>query len=273
MQSASREALAAVRARVASALGHFTSTEGMSGLAEELYAVADVLTAQPRLRRRLADPAVPADARRGLAEQLFHSRVSASASGIVGAAASQRWSGAWDLVDAFSSSADDVLMAAAENEGVVDAIEDELFRLERILDAESSLTTLLDEATVDPERRAQLLAGILDNKAHPLTIALVRHAVTSQRKRSILLALDGLIEAAGARRQRSVARVLSAVELTDQQQGDLAERLTQMYGRRIEVRHAVDPSVRGGLIVHIGDEVIDGSIALRIAQIRSAFAG
>ena len=84
---------------------------------------------------------------------------------------------------------------------------------------------------------------------------------------------DRLIEAAGARRMRSVARVVSAVEMTDQQQGKLAEKLSQLYGRRIEVRHAVDPSVRGGLVVHIGDEVIDGSVASRLNQIRATFAG
>jgi F-type H+-transporting ATPase subunit delta len=97
--------------------------------------------------------------------------------------------------------------------------------------------------------------------------------VTSQRKRSVLLAIDDLIEAAGRRRERSVARVVSAIELTDRQQGELAERLSQMYGRRIDVRHAVDPSVRGGLVVHLGDEVIDGSVASRLTKIRSAFAG
>ena len=107
---------------------------------------------------------------------------------------------------------------------------------------------------------------------HPLTLALVRHAVTTQRKRSILLALDDLIEAAGARRELSVARVVSAIELTDAQQGNLAERLSAMYGRRIEVRYAVDPAIRGGLAVRVGDEVIDGTISSRLTQIRNAFA-
>jgi F-type H+-transporting ATPase subunit delta len=39
------------------------------------------------------------------------------------------------------------------------------------------------------------------------------------------------------------------------------------------VRYAVDPSIRGGLVVRVGDEVIDGSIASRLTQVRSAFAG
>ena len=273
MQAASRQALTDLRSEVASVLGRFSTTQGLAGLADELYAVADLLTAQPRLRRRLADPASPPEQRTGLAEALLSGKVSASALSVVDGAVAARWSAAWDLVDAIETSGDDVLLAAAESENALDSVEDELFRLERILDAESTLTTMLDEASVDASRRGDLVEGLLANKAHPVTIALVRHAVSTQRKRSILLALDDLISAASARRNRSVARVVSAVEMTDKQQGDLAARLSEMYGRRIDVRYAVDPSIRGGLIVRVGDEVIDGSIASRLTQVRSAFAG
>jgi F-type H+-transporting ATPase subunit delta len=165
-----------------------------------------------------------------------------------------------------------VLLAAADQAGVSDELEDELFRFERILDAESNLSTVLDEVTAAPERRVALLEQIIGDRVHPLTLALIRHAVITQRKRSVRLALDDLIEAAGERRMRSVARVISAVPMTDQQQAALADRLTEVYGRRIEVRYAIDSSIRGGLVVRVGDEVIDGSIAARLTQIRNAFA-
>jgi F-type H+-transporting ATPase subunit delta len=273
MQAASREARTTLRTQVESVLARFSAIDGMSALAGELYSVADLLTAQPRLRRRLADPASPAAARKGLADQLLQGKISASALSVIGSAVSQRWSTAWDLVDGIESSGDDVLLAAAEKAQVIDEVEDELFRLERVLDAESNLATLLDEVTAAPQRRVELIDQIIGSKVHPLTLALVRHAVTTQRKRSIRLALDDLIEAAGDRRERSVARVLSAVPMTDRQQNALADKLSELYGRRIEVRYAVDRSIRGGLVVRIGDEIIDGSVASRLIQVRSAFAG
>jgi F-type H+-transporting ATPase subunit delta len=272
MQAASREASASVRAQVESVLPRFSSTDGLTGLADEFYAVANLLTAQPRVRRRLADPASSPDDRKALADRLLTGKVSASALAVVSSAVSQRWSQAWDLVDAIESSGDDVLLAAAEKNDLSDEIEDELFRFERILDAESGLSTLLDEVTASPERRIQLLDSVIGDKVNPLTLALIRHAVATQRKRSVRLAIDDLIEAAGARRERSVARVISAVPMTDQQQSNLADKLTELYGRRIEVRYAINPSIRGGLVVRVGDEVIDGSIVSRLNQIRSAFA-
>jgi F-type H+-transporting ATPase subunit delta len=67
--------------------------------------------------------------------------------------------------------------------------------------------------------------------------------------------------------------VTSAVPLTDAQQQRLAAALSAMYGRAMSVRTALDPGVQGGLVVRVGDEVIDGSIAHKLAAARSALAG
>jgi len=71
----------------------------------------------------------------------------------------------------------------------------------------------------------------------------------------------------------SVARVASATPPSDEQQRDLAQALTTLYGRAIEVRCSIDPAIRGGLVVRVGDELIDGSVASRLNQARAAFAG
>jgi F-type H+-transporting ATPase subunit delta len=220
----------------------------------------------------LADPAAPSAARAALAEQLVGGKVGASALNVVKAAVSKRWSSAWDLLDAIESTADDVLLAGAEHAGAIEAVEDELFRLERILDAEDELTVLIDEPGVDVSRRQDLLTSVVAGKVSEFTAALLNHAVGSERKRSILLSLDDLVVAAANRRQRSIARVVTAVELTAPQQSALAARLTEMYGRSMDVRYSVDPTIRGGLVVRVGDEVIDGSIATRLTDVRSAFA-
>ena len=69
---------------------------------------------------------------------------------------------------------------------------------------------------------------------------------------------------------RSIARVVSAVPLSDAQESRLAAALTAIYGRAMSVRTALDPHVQGGLVVRVGDEVIDGSVATRFAAARAA---
>lgn len=272
IHAASREALATLRERAEAVRGEHAAGE-YADLAAQLYAVTDLLTAQPRLRRTLGDPATAADARAGLAQRLFGGRIGADALEIVSQAVSLRWSSPWDLLDGLESVADDILFAAADEQNVLDEVEDELFRFERVLEWESDLAGLLDDASVPSARRVGLLDSVLSGKVQPVTLALLEHAVTSQRKRTLRSAIDGLLEAAAKRRERSVARVLSAAPLTDAQTERLADALSQIYGRTISIRSAVDPSVRGGLLIRIGDEVIDGSVAHRLEAARAALAG
>lgn len=273
IRSASRQALDALRQEENAVFDGRVSANTLSTIAAELYAVADLLVTQPRLRRTLGDPATPAEGRAELAESLISGKVGNHVLNLVKAAVSLRWSSPWDLTDALEDAGDTALFAAAEKDGKLDQLEDEMFRLERILEAEGEAAALLDEFTVAAERRNTLLEQLVGNKVTPVTLTLVKHAVASQRKRSITLALDDLLEKATARQERSVARVTSAVPLSDEQQDRLGAVLSDMYGRAISVRTALDPHVQGGLVVRVGDEVIDGSVATRFAQARAALAG
>ncbi len=270
MRSASRQALATLREQVESSTG--ASADAQLSLAGELYSVANLLVNQPGLRRTLGDPASSAQARAGLISNLLGPHVGARTLEIAQAAASQRWSSPWDLADSLELVANDTLFAAAEQAGVLDEVEDEIFRFERILEAEGELVSLLDEQSVDADRRIGLLTQLLAGKVHPITQSLLEHAVTSQRKRSVVFAIDDLVDAAAARQHRSVARVISAVELTDAQQARIGAALLEIYGRPMSVRTAVDPSIRGGLVIRVGDEVIDGSISSYLAAARAALA-
>jgi F-type H+-transporting ATPase subunit delta len=132
---------------------------------------------------------------------------------------------------------------------------------------------LLDEATVPPQRRIQLLDALVADRVHPITGELLRHAITSRRKNTVRLAIDDLLAGAAKRRNRSVAKVVSAVELSAAQQDRLTTALSELYHRPISVRTGVDPAIRGGLVVRVGDEIIDGSVTARMLQARTALAG
>jgi F-type H+-transporting ATPase subunit delta len=272
MHPASREALRTLRQRLEEATGRPAGSDQLVQLASELVAAAELLTRQPRLRRMLADPSTEAERRTDLVARLLTGKLAANSLQLVREAVALRWSTPWDLVDALELVSADVLLAAAENDGALDQVEDELFRFERILDAYSDLAVLLDEAAVPAERRVRLLDEVIGGKVHPVTRELLAHAVASPRRRAMSFAIDELLAAAAGRRERSIAKVISAIPLTEDQENRLAETLSEQYGRRISVRVAVEPAVRGGLVVRIGDEVIDGSVASRLTEVRRALS-
>ena len=272
IRGVSRASLDTLRADVEQGISDLSSTD-RSALSEQLSAVGVLLTAQPRLRRALADPSMSPEARSTLATTLLQDKIGSSAMAVIRTAVQQRWSSPWDLVDSIEQTADDVLLYDAEVAGSLGEIEDELFRFERILEAQPQLTTLLDSAAQPPDRRVQLLRTLVSGKVTPITMLLLEHAIRSGRRHGIAAAIGRLLEDTAARRDRSIARVISAVPLTDAQESRLGAVLSEYFRRRISVQTAVEPAVRGGLMIRIGDEVIDGTVSTRLAQARNAVAG
>ena len=62
--------------------------------------------------------------------------------------------------------------------------------------------------------------------------------------------------------------IISAIDLDDQQRAKIAGDLRARYGDRLELRYSVDPSLFGGLIIRIGDQVLDNSLRARLSAIQ-----
>jgi len=61
------------------------------------------------------------------------------------------------------------------------------------------------------------------------------------------------------------------VPLTEEQLARLADALKARTSKDVTVRNVVDPSVIGGVVTTIGDDVLDGSVRSRLAQLRDVF--
>lgn len=79
---------------------------------------------------------------------------------------------------------------------------------------------------------------------------------------------DLVLEARGI----AIADVTTAVELSEREQAEVRERLGRIIGKQIELRTRVDPSIIGGLVARVGDELIDGSVATQLRALRAALA-
>jgi F-type H+-transporting ATPase subunit delta len=241
-------------------------------LGNELLTVAGLLASQPVLRRALADPSRPAEARSGLATSLLAGRISETATGLVAAAAAARWSAPGDLTDAVEQLAAEAIIAAADAEGRLDELEDELFRFGRVVASQPELRIALTNPFVSADAKRNLLDQLLAGKVTREALRLITEAATSPLGRSLDVSLEHYAQLAARRRERLVAEVRVAVPLTDQQRGRLAARLGTVYGHQVHLNVVVDPRVAGGMTVRIGDELIDGSVATRLAEARRKLA-
>ncbi|MCF6743248.1 F0F1 ATP synthase subunit delta [Blastococcus sp. KM273128] len=250
-----------------------TGAEEQLALAEELFSVARLLDAQPSLRRALTDPSGKPEERAALAQRLFASRLSPVALDVVEFSVRQRWSRPSDLIEGATSLATEAAFDAAGARGELDGVEDELFRFGRIVEGDRELSRILSDRKAPAAGKAALLDQLLSGRVSPVTELLLRNVLTSSHAGTAGVAVERLSDTASRRRGQSVARVTTAVALTPAQERRLADVLGRIYGRTIGLQVTVDPTVLGGLLVQVGDEVIDGSIAHRLEAARRQLAG
>jgi F-type H+-transporting ATPase subunit delta len=236
--------------------------------ADEMYAVVTLLSAQGSLRRALTDPALDIGRKTTIVDQLLGKQLAAATLKLIKTAVELRWSQSRDLVDGFEEIAVDAALAVAEAAGALDEVEDELFRFERILNAEADLRAALTDQSLPDDRKRDLLHRLLDDKVNDVTFGLLERAVLTPRGRTIERVITDLSALAAKRRERLIARVTTAVELNEQEYRDLAAALHANFGSDIQLQVVVDASLIGGLTVRIGDELIDGSVARQLAEAR-----
>ncbi|MEV4644083.1 F0F1 ATP synthase subunit delta [Saccharopolyspora sp. NPDC049426] len=271
VNAASREAMAASQLQLLQATDGAQAAE-ITGLADELFGVAALLGRESTLRRALADASTDAQSRENLARGLLEPKVGARALPVIVEAVRARWSSPSDLVGGLEQLARTALLVQAERAGRLDAVEDELFRLGRIIGSEVDLERLLSDPSGDPASKTAVLDRLIEGKVEPVTLELVRQLVARPRGRRVSEGLEELAELSAKRRERSVAHIRSAFPLSAEQQDRLSRTLQRIYARPIALHLEIDPGVEGGLLIKVGDEVIDGSVTGRLQTLRRDLA-
>jgi F-type H+-transporting ATPase subunit delta len=242
MRGVSRASFADLSDRLASE--DITSATVASRLGSELFSVVGLLDTEHGLRRALSDPGKPATEKGAVVADLLHGKITARAEGLV---------------------------AAADN--VLDDLEDDLFGFGRAVAAQPELRSVLADRSLPENGKQSLLDRLLASQVNKVTLALINQMVAHPRGRSLSAALDVCAGIAAEHRQQLIALVRSAVELSAAHRRRLAKALADAYGHAVHLNVVVDPSVVGGISVQIGDELIDGTAASRLAEVRRKLAG
>jgi F-type H+-transporting ATPase subunit delta len=99
-------------------------------------------------------------------------------------------------------------------------------------------------------------------------VELVTQAALAPRGRSLDRTLEEYSALAAEQRERLVAEVRAATDLSADQRSRLAAALSRAYGHDVHLNLVLDTQVIGGMIVRIGGEQIDASVASRLAETR-----
>jgi F-type H+-transporting ATPase subunit delta len=294
MRGASRASYADLRDGLAAvAAGPATAEQ----IGDQLFAVVRLFDSEHGLRRALADPSKPGAEKATVVRRLLHGKVSEATEGLVADAVASRWATPGDFADAleqlaiesFTISAQltpggttprtprgasdgEANVSDARQSSTLDDMEDDLFRFGRVVSGQPGLRSALIGPTT-PEAKASLLGNLLAAKVSGPSLSLITEVLTHPRGRPPQAALDLAAGIAARRREQLLAVVRVATELSAAQRQRLIATLQAVYGQGVHLNVVLDPTVIGGVSVQIGDELIDGTAAGRLAAVRRKLAG
>lgn len=131
--------------------------------------------------------------------------------------------------------------------------------------------TDLQASGADFALQQRAIDGLLPAGADPL----MRNLLYTLAQHGDLDLLGAITEALRARVRQAEAgpipvEVVTAIALTSEQQAALEAKLAAQYGAALSYAYRVDPTILGGMIVRVGDKLIDGSVASKLAAMKQA---
>ena len=272
MKAASREAQEQVQGQLEELIRNSDdSVAAAAQIGTELFLVVDQLDRERALRVAVADQSLDASQREGIMNAVLGSKVAEPTKKVLSETAKSEWSTPRELREGLINLGRRALLMGAEEQGQLEQVENELFGLSVLLEDEKQLAQLLSDRTATADKKRGLLASVIYGKVTMFTEALALQVIGRPESNPID-DLAGVATQVAQLRGKTAARVTSAEEISDSQRETLAGKLEQIYGREIAIHSEVDPSLLGGMVIRVGDEVIDGSTRGKIARMRADLA-
>lgn len=131
------------------------------------------------------------------------------------------------------------------------------------------LMQILEHPHIIQEEKIQVIEKIFIGRVYEELVGLLVLIVRKNRQSFMLDILNKFLRLAEEDRGQLKATVTSAVTLTNEQIAQIKANLAANTGKTIELETAIDESIIGGMILHVGDKVVDGSIKGKLNSLKS----
>lgn len=161
----------------------------------------------------------------------------------------------------------EALFEAAEAQSAVDQVRTELGEFTEAMAPGSELREALTSPEIETTAKRAAIADLLEG-AHPVTLGFVQVLVDRGR----IAEIDEVVAAYGRRVDTAEGRVVvtavTAIPLTPELREQIRAKVRAQTGRDAEIEETVDPSIIGGLVLRVGDVVVDASLRTRLEEMR-----
>ncbi|MDQ6769279.1 MAG: ATP synthase F1 subunit delta [Gemmatimonadota bacterium] len=163
----------------------------------------------------------------------------------------------------------DTLLTLARREGQQEEWGALIEAVAAAMQEDRTLKTFLESPKLAASRKIEILEKALGKRVPPLFLRFLETVIMKRRQMvipAIALEYRALIDES---EDRVHANVIVARDPGEPEKDALTRQLSRLFGKRVVPHISINPSILGGVIVKVGDTVMDGSVRRRLATLRS----
>lgn len=162
----------------------------------------------------------------------------------------------------------DALYSLADKAGGLSAIEADLELAAKTVESHVGLSHALMAPTVADTVKRSILTQIFENKVSDTVLRFLYVLVDKGREEYLGLILQAFRDRLRADRGEVEAHVRSAKKLTAELRKSLEKSLEAFAGKKVKLTEAVEPELVAGMVIVVGDRVIDTSFRHQLSEIQ-----
>ena len=170
------------------------------------------------------------------------------------------------------------LMAAAEQVKTAEAIGQDLQMVAATLRDSRELRLLVTSPVIRGPKKAGVFKALFASRVNPHTMTFINLLIAKQREGILVETIEEYMKLRDIQMGIVNVSVVSAVDLTGKQENALRGQMERLTGKKVRLHLSLDPGIKGGFIVRVGDTVLDASIKRQLEILgerftRGAYAG
>lgn len=158
--------------------------------------------------------------------------------------------------------------AIAQEKNMVDNLEAELKAVVDVINENEDMKRLIEHQLVSPEEKKAVINKVFSEEVSELTVNFLNVITEKYRAAYIPAIYEEFVSYANESRNMVDAEVKAPVALSDADLENLKDKLAAATGMSVRIHSKVDPSLIGGVMVRIGDKVIDGSLSGKLDRLK-----
>ena len=162
----------------------------------------------------------------------------------------------------------DALFELALEENHLDEILDDVTAAVQALNENPDLSRLMNHPKIDKEEKVKLIEDIFKGQVSDELVGLMRMIVEKDHFAKMPEVLTFFIDKALEEKKIGIAYVTTPMEVTDAQKKQIEDRLLETTAyQSFRMHYAVDADLIGGMVIRIGDRVVDSSVRTKISEL------